>query len=285
VRMITNPKELQTASRTLRKAGKNIGFVPTMGYFHEGHLSLMREAKRKNDVLVVSIYVNPRQFGPGEDFDRYPRDMNRDNGLALEVGVDYLFCPSNEDMYPEGYSTSIQVQGLTGVLCGAFRPGHFDGVATVVLKLLNIVRPHQAFFGQKDYQQFVVIRRMVADLNLDLEVVSLPTVREPSGLAMSSRNVNLGSEDAAAAANIYRALQAAERTVSEQKEIAADRILRNARQVLGETPQVRVQYLELRDAETLAPVEVLAAPAVLAIAAFVGEVRLIDNILIQPPTA
>jgi pantoate--beta-alanine ligase len=283
--MISSAREMQLVSRQLRKAGKHIGFVPTMGYLHEAHLQLMREAKRKNDVLVVSIFVNPTQFGPNEDFETYPRDLNRDSSKALEVGVDYLFCPSEQEMYPEGYSTYVNVERLTDVMCGRYRPGHFRGVATVVLKLFNIVRPSQAFFGQKDYQQFLVIRRMAADLNLYIEVVPLPIVREEDGLAMSSRNIHLTPEERAIAPNIYRALTAAGRLAEEQGEEDPRRILQEARSILDAYPQLRVEYLDLRDADNLEELERFDRPAVLATAVHLGKVRLIDNVLLQPPTA
>jgi len=285
MRMISSAREMQLVSRQLRKAGKHIGVVPTMGYLHEAHLQLMREAKRKNDVLVVSIFVNPTQFGPNEDFETYPRDLNRDSSKALEVGVDYLFCPSEQEMYPEGYSTYVNVERLTDVMCGRYRPGHFRGVATVVLKLFNIVRPSQAFFGQKDYQQFLVIRRMAADLNLYIEVVPLPIVREEDGLAMSSRNIHLTPEERAIAPNIYRALTAAGRLAEEQGEEDPRRILQEARSILDAYPQLRVEYLDLRDADNLEELERFDRPAVLATAVHLGKVRLIDNVLLQPPTA
>lgn len=270
-------------SNQLRKSNKTIGFVPTMGYFHEGHLSLMKQAKLKNNVLVTSIFVNPKQFGPNEDFDKYPRDIERDKKLAYEVGVNYLFYPDVKQMYPDGYQTYVYVKNLSKIMCGKYRPTHFEGVTTVVLKLFNIVKPHQAFFGQKDYQQAVIIKRMVKDLNLDIDIVVLPIVREKDGLAMSSRNTYLKPEERKIAPNIYKSLLEAEKLVKEKKIIDSHKIIKKALDYLSKFPQIKVQYLELRDAETLEPIEKLTKKAVLAIAAFIGDVRLIDNILISPP--
>jgi len=208
--VIQKPEEMQKRSLELRSQGKTIGFVPTMGYFHEGHLSLMRRARQECDVVVVSIYVNPLQFGPREDFNRYPRDLQRDLKMAEEVGVDIVFAPKDEDMYPEGYQTFVEVTELTRSLEGFYRPGHFRGVTTVVAKLFNIVLPHKAYFGEKDFQQLRVVQRMVRDLNFPVEIVPCPTVRETDGLAMSSRNTYLNTEERRAATVLYRALKAAD---------------------------------------------------------------------------
>ncbi len=283
MRVIYDVNEMSLISNQLRKSNKTIGFVPTMGYFHEGHLSLMKQAKLKNNVLVTSIFVNPKQFGPNEDFDKYPRDIERDKKLAYEVGVNYLFYPDVKQMYPDGYQTYVYVKNLSKIMCGKYRPTHFEGVTTVVLKLFNIVKPHQAFFGQKDYQQAVIIKRMVKDLNLDIDIVVLPIVREKDGLAMSSRNTYLKPEERKIAPNIYKSLLEAEKLVKEKKIIDSHKIIKKALDYLSKFPQIKVQYLELRDAETLEPIEKLTKKAVLAIAAFIGDVRLIDNILISPP--
>ena len=283
MRVIYDVNEMSLISNQLRKSNKTIGFVPTMGYFHEGHLSLMKQAKLKNNVLVTSVFVNPKQFGPNEDFDKYPRDIERDKKLAYEVGVNYLFYPDVKQMYPDGYQTYVYVKNLSKIMCGKYRPTHFEGVTTVVLKLFNIVKPHQAFFGQKDYQQAVIIKRMVRDLNLDIDIVVLPIVREEDGLAMSSRNTYLKPEERKIAPNIYKSLLEAQKLVKEKKIIDSDKIIKKAIDYLSKFPQIKVQYLELRDAETLDPIEKLTKKAVLAIAAFIGNVRLIDNILISPP--
>ena len=283
MRVIYDVNEMSLISNQLRKSNKTIGFVPTMGYFHEGHLSLMKQAKLKNNVLVTSVFVNPKQFGPNEDFDKYPRDIERDKKLAYEVGVNYLFYPDVKQMYPDGYQTYVYVKNLSKIMCGKYRPTHFEGVTTVVLKLFNIVKPHQAFFGQKDYQQAVIIKRMVKDLNLDIDIVVLPIVREEDGLAMSSRNTYLKPEERKIAPNIYKSLLEAQKLVKEKKIIDSDKIIKKAIDYLSKFPQIKVQYLELRDAETLDPIEKLTKKGVLAIAAFIGNVRLIDNILISPP--
>lgn len=280
MRVVHDPREMQALSEGWRREGKRIAFVPTMGYFHEGHLSLMREGKRRGDVLVVSIFVNPIQFGPSEDYSRYPRDLERDLRLAEEVGVDVAFCPEVEDMYPPGFQTFVEVTELQKPLCGQYRPGHFRGVATVVLKLFNIVKPHVAIFGLKDYQQYLVIRRMVQDLNLDLEVVGMPTVREPDGLASSSRNAYLTPEEREKATVLFRALMAAKEAFEEGKR-DADEILEAARSVLAGEPAVRVQYLELRDPETLEPLKGEVRRGLLAVAAYLGNTRLIDNCLLE----
>ena len=257
-----------------------IAFVPTMGYFHEGHLSLMREGRERGDVLVVSIFVNPTQFGPGEDFDRYPRDMERDLRMAEEVGVDVIFAPTVEEMYPEGYQTYVEVEKVTQHLCGLSRPGHFRGVTTVVTKLFNIVKPHVALFGQKDYQQLITIERMVKDLNMDVEIVGMPTVREEDGLAASSRNVYLSPEERKAALSLYRSLRRAEELFSEGVR-ESQRILEEVRGVLEAEPLVKIDYVHVCDPETLEDIEgPIGERALVAVAAKVGTTRLIDNTLL-----
>ena len=280
MQVIEKPKQMQSLSEALRREGKRIAFVPTMGYFHEGHLTLMREAKRLGDILVISIFVNPLQFGPSEDYERYPRDLERDLKMAEEVGVDIVFCPQVYDMYPSNFQTYVEVSELQKYLCGKFRPGHFRGVATVVLKLFNIVKPHVAVFGLKDYQQYLIIKRMVEDLNLDIEVVGVPTVREEDHLAASSRNVYLNAEERKAARALYKALMEAKR-LFEEGERSASKILEASRRVIEQEPLVNLQYLELCNPETLEPLSGDIKRALLAVAAWVGKARLIDNIILE----
>ncbi|MGB9905710.1 MAG: pantoate--beta-alanine ligase [Desulfotomaculales bacterium] len=267
--------------RAAKRRGETIGFVPTMGYFHEGHLTLMREAKKTCGTVVVSIFVNPLQFGPREDFREYPRDFARDEKMAREVGVDALFAPTVEEMYPEGFTTFVEVAKLTDCLCGLSRPGHFRGVATVVTKLFNIVLPDKAFFGQKDAQQVLVVRRMVRDLNMPLTVVAVPTVREPDGLAMSSRNVYLSPREREAARVLYRSLKKAEEAVA-RGERDAEKILRQVREELAGEPLAAVDYAEIRSLPDLKETPVLAGPALLALAVRIGKTRLIDNTVLDP---
>lgn len=274
--IIEKPEAMQRRSLQLRSQGKTIGFVPTMGYFHEGHLSLMRQARQECDVVVVSIYVNPLQFGPKEDFNRYPRDLQRDLKMAEEVGVDIVFSPKDEDMYPEGYQTFVEVTELTRGLEGFYRPGHFRGVTTVVAKLFNIVLPHKAYFGEKDFQQLRVVQRMVRDLNFPVEIVPCPTVREPDGLAMSSRNTYLSESERKAATVLNRALKAADQ-LFRNGERSATRLKVKVWEVLATEPNIRPQYVEIVDAETLEPVSVIDKPAAILLAAFVGQTRLIDE--------
>ncbi len=277
--MVRNVGEMKALSREIRQKGQRVGFVPTMGFFHEGHLALMRYARPRCDQLVVSLFVNPIQFGPKEDFREYPRDFERDAKLAQEEGVDILFAPEAEDMYPEGFQTYVEVTGLSKPLCGAKRPGHFRGVATVVLKLFNIVRPHFAVFGLKDYQQFLVIRQMVRDLNLDIEILGHPIVREPDGLAMSSRNIYLSPEERKSALCLYQALELAKRRVAEGvREVSA--LTEELSQFVSSHPYTKIDYIEFRHPETLAEVTEIKGPTLLALAVFVGRARLIDNAII-----
>ena len=279
--VMRKPGEVQRCCEAARLQDKRIGFVPTMGYFHEGHLALMRRAREENDFLVVSLFVNPTQFGPDEDYRRYPRDFDRDKGLAEEEGVDLLFAPSVEDMYPEGYATYVEVTGrLTSSLCGVSRPGHFRGVTTVVAKLFNIVKPHRAYFGEKDAQQLRVIKRMVMDLNFDIEIVAVPTVREPDGLAMSSRNEYLSPEERKAALVLWRSLNLA-RSLVEAGERKADRIVSEMRRLIESEPLARIDYVEIVDSETLENVDVIEGEVLVALAVYIGTTRLIDNIVIS----
>jgi pantoate--beta-alanine ligase len=259
-----------------RSAGKRVAFVPTMGYFHDGHLDLMREARRRADRVVVSIYVNPTQFGPQEDLDTYPRDFERDRRLAEGVGVDVIFFPDNSEMYPPDYQTHVDVEGVTRNLCGRSRPGHFRGVTTICAKLFNIVKPHVTVFGQKDFQQLTAIKRMVADLNMDLEVVGRPTTREADGLAMSSRNVHLSEVERLSALSLSRSLKMAERRFQEGERDAA-KVIRDIRTFVEGHPFASVDYIQICDSRTLRDVPVISERAVLAMAVHVGETRLIDN--------
>ena len=271
---------MKALAREWRRAGKTIGFVPTMGYLHEGHLSLVRESRRRAGVTVVSIFVNPTQFGPNEDFQKYPRDLAKDGAYLERGGVECLFYPAADEIYPPGYRTSVEVAGLQDKLCGRSRPGHFRGVATVVLKLFEIVRPDLAFFGAKDAQQVLIIRRMAADLDLDVEIVTCPIVREPDGLALSSRNAYLGPEERQAALALSTSLRWAERAVAAGERDTA-RLLAGIRSVLEAEPLARIDYVEAVDPETLEPVAEVRGEVLAALAVFIGSTRLIDNIRLR----
>ncbi len=260
---------------------RSIGFVPTMGALHEGHLSLVRRAREENDVVVVSIFVNPIQFSQGEDFERYPRDLEGDMKKLEGEGVDILFAPHTKDIYPEGYRTYVEVEGLSSKLCGLVRPGHFRGVATVVTKLFNIVKPKRAYFGLKDYQQTVILRRMVTDLNMDVEVITCPTVREDDGLAMSSRNLYLNPSERRAATVIYRTLKDMERLIKEGKRDVSELKGIMEASLRGE-PLVRfIDYASIYDPETLDEVDVVKGRVLIAIALRIGSARLIDNLIVD----
>ncbi len=270
--------EMQKISKAYKKNGKTIGFVPTMGYLHEGHISLIRCAKKENDIVIVSIFVNPLQFGENEDLDKYPRDIKRDLTICNNEGVDVVFNPSYEDMYPEGFQTYVVVEELTKGLCGDYRPGHFRGVTTVVTKLFNIVKPDRAYFGKKDYQQFKVIQRMVKDLNMDVEVIGCPLIREEDGLAMSSRNKYLSPEERESALSLSRALFRA-KEMFEEGERSAEKLKEEMERVILSYPHVKeIQYIEIVDPETLKPKKEAERGDVVALAVFVGDTRLIDNI-------
>lgn len=276
--VITDPQALQETCRQVRQMGMSIGFVPTMGYLHEGHLSLLRAARAQCETVVLSIFVNPTQFGPQEDYERYPRDLERDLELARQTRVNLVFTPTPQQMYPEGYSTFVEVEGLTERLEGAFRPGHFRGVATIVLKLFHLVQPDKAYFGLKDYQQLKVIQRMVRDLHLPIEIVPMPTVREPDGLAMSSRNTYLSPEERQSALSLYRSLQVCLRLL-EAGERRGWEIQRQGIGILSADPLVQIDYLEVCHPETLEPLEIVGQSAVILGAIRVGNTRLIDNLL------
>ena len=278
---IESPAEMAAWSRSVCDRGETIAFVPTMGFLHEGHLALMRQARERGQNLVASIFVNPLQFGEGEDLDRYPRDPEGDAAACREVGVDVLFTPLRAGLYPEDFQTHIHAGRLAEGLCGASRPGHFDGVLTVVLKLFNLVRPTAAVFGQKDFQQLAVIRRMVRDLDLDLEIIGVPIVRELDGLAMSSRNANLDEQQRQQARVLARALDLAELMVADG-ERGAEEIVRAAADLIQAQPLATIDYVELVDADELEPFCELERPAVLAMAVHFGRTRLIDNRLLEP---
>lgn len=265
----------------LRRDGYRLCVVPTMGYLHDGHMSLLRAGRARADVVIVTIFVNPTQFGPNEDLDVYPRDEDGDLAKARSCGVDLAFCPAPEAMYPPGYQTYIEVGELQKPLCGASRPGHFRGVATVVTKLFHLTRPHVAIFGQKDFQQLALIRRMTTDLDLDVDIVGMPIVREPDGLAMSSRNAYLSAEQRAQAVCLSRGLDAV-RQRFDAGERDARALLAAARQPIGAEALARIEYVELRDAATLEVVDTVTRPAVLAMAVMFGNTRLIDNTVLEP---
>lgn len=280
---IINRRQRMTsvARKIRREQDRTIGLVPTMGALHEGHLSLVREARRMCDVVVVSVFVNPTQFGPSEDFEHYPRNLTKDTALLTDYNVDYIFAPAAEEIYPRDFSTYVNVGGLSKLLEGEKRPGHFRGVATVVTILLNTVRPDFAFFGQKDAQQALIIKRMVRDLAFDTEIVILPTVREDSGLAISSRNLYLGPEEQQSAAVIHRGLMQA-KEVYKKGERHAAKLADIVRTTIETEPRVRVDYVSVVDGETLDKIDkVDERPILIAVAAYVGKTRLIDNIVLN----
>ncbi|MSP16760.1 MAG: pantoate--beta-alanine ligase [Myxococcales bacterium] len=274
--IVRDPRELRLRVEDARRDGRRIALVPTMGYLHDGHVALLAEGRRRADLLVLSIFVNPTQFGPNEDLARYPRDLDGDLAHARAAGVDLVFVPEVAAMYPDGYQTYISVRGLEQGLCGASRPGHFAGVASVVAKLFHLAQPHVAVFGEKDYQQLAVLRRMVRDLDFHIELVGVPIVRELDGLARSSRNAYLSTSERVDALSLVRALGRAEALVR-GGECDTGRLAAAAREVLAGAASARVDYVELRDAETLETVARIERPTVLALAVFVGKTRLIDN--------
>jgi pantoate--beta-alanine ligase len=282
MRIIEAAGEMQQQAEIWRREGKKIAFAPTMGFLHEGHLSLMRHAREVGDAVVASIFVNPTQFGPGEDLSRYPIDVDRDRRLLEEAGVDALFLPRSEEMYPPGYQTYVEVSEASLPLCGKSRPGHFRGVATVVAKLFHIVKPHVAIFGEKDYQQLVIIRRMAQDLNMDVQVIGRPIVRESDGLAMSSRNTYLTPDQRKEALRLSRAIREAQALIL-AGEKRGDAILSRVREILSNGEEVRIDYVELREPWTLEEAIRVNGPTLLAIAAYVGATRLIDNCILHPP--
>ena len=267
--------------RALReKLGGTVGLVPTMGYLHEGHMSLVKQALAENPVVIVSIYVNPAQFGPKEDFGAYPRDLNRDLELLRDAGVNVVFVPSDEEMYPQEFSSWVDVEKVTERLEGASRPGHFRGVATVVAKLFSIVRPSRAYFGQKDAQQVIVIKRMVVDLNMGMEIVAVPTLRESDGLAMSSRNIYLNSGERQAATILFKALTLA-RQLTRDGEKDAERIRNQMVSIIRKEPLASIDYVSIAHADTLRELDLIESPALALLAVRIGRTRLIDNMVLD----
>lgn len=276
--------EIRSLVRAAREQRRPIGFVPTMGALHAGHLSLVEAARRDGCWSVVSIFVNPTQFAPNEDFSRYPRDETGDLALCEKTGVDAVFLPATDEVYPPAAATTVHVRGLGDHLCGPHRPGHFDGVATIVCKLFNMVQPDRAYFGMKDAQQLAIIRRMTADLDLPVAIIGCPTVREPDGLAMSSRNRYLAPDERARALSLYRALSAA-RSLVEAGERRAAPIEQQMAQIIAAARPTSVDYISIVDAETLQPVADLRGPVTIALAVRFGATRLIDNLTLDPPPA
>jgi pantoate--beta-alanine ligase len=280
MKIIASAKEMTSLSKEVRRSGRTVGFVPTMGALHQGHLSLVRAAREKTDIVVTSIFVNPTQFGPAEDFSKYPRTFEKDSAMLAAEKTDYIFSPSVEEMYPKDATTWVDVEELSGKLDGRSRPGHFRGVTTVVSKLFNIVQPDMAFFGQKDAAQVAVIRKMVRDLNLDVEIVVCPIVRESDGLAMSSRNAYLNPEQRKQALVLSQALKKVEK-LAVQGERNSEKLIGAGKQVIAEEPSVRLDYFEIVNPDTLDPVADVNQGALVAVAAFVGTTRLIDNLLLS----
>jgi len=279
MKLITTIEEMQQAAISLKREGKSIAFVPTMGFLHEGHASLLREGRKRGDILVLSIFVNPIQFGQNEDLDRYPRNMAGDCRIAEECGVDIVFTPDAPGMYPAGFQTSITVRDLSLPLCGASRPGHFDGVATVVTKLFNIVMPDVALFGRKDYQQLAVLRRMTADLNLPVQLVGMPIIRETDGLAMSSRNAYLSPAERQSALCLSGAIRRVRNLYAAgTREVAG--LEKAARELIESETAANIDYLEFRDGTTLEPVQTADTSTLMAMAVKIGKTRLIDNTIL-----
>ena len=279
--IVRNPVAMRALADDVRRDGKTICLVPTMGALHEGHLSLLRIGRGTSDVLILSIFVNPIQFGPTEDFERYPRDENADIRKAQSCGVNFAFCPDIASMYTPQHTTRVSLGPLSEPLCGRSRPGHFEAVATIVAKLFHIVSPHIAIFGQKDYQQLAVIRQMVADLDFGVKIVTAPIVRAPDGLALSSRNAYLSEPERNKATALYRALQVGQSCFQNGEQKTAS-LIATARQILDSAPEIEVEYLELRDADNLSAIDTIQKPSVLAVAAKIGTTRLIDNVMLVP---
>lgn len=279
MKVIKSISEMKQWSDAQRSKQLRIGFVPTMGFLHEGHLSLMRIAKEKSDAVVVSIFVNPTQFAPSEDFDRYPRDLDRDSALCEKEGISVIFSPSSEDMYPENHRTYVITDQLSQILCGKSRPTHFKGVTTIVCKLFNIVKPHIAIFGQKDAQQAIILKRMIDDLNMDIEMIIAPIVREPDGLAMSSRNKYLSENERREATLLYQSLKMAEKEFGKIK--IKNKIKNKMVKMIEENSSGRIDYVEIVDGETLAEPTQKSKRILIALAVYFDQTRLIDNILIN----
>ena len=281
MQIIKTIKEMQSMSRKQRAEGRAMGLVPTMGALHEGHLSLVRYSRGENDLTIVSIFVNPVQFGPDEDYQKYPRDTEGDLGKLLALDVDAIFMPHNSEMYPEGFSISVRTGSTGQVLCGVSRPGHFDGVATVVAKLFNAVMPDRAYFGQKDYQQTVVIKKLARELNFETEIMVCPIVRECDGLAMSSRNVYLNDEQRRASLIICRALKLGEKLILSGGMADAPSVREEMERLIKTESLVDMDYVEIVNPDDLAPIRVIKPPVVICIAVEIGNTRLIDNIIVR----
>jgi pantoate--beta-alanine ligase len=280
MKIIKGLKEMQDCALDLREQGKGIGFVPTMGYLHEGHLTLLRRARRENDIVVVSIFVNPTQFGPGEDYEKYPRDTEGDLAKASKEGADIAFLPEAAAMYPEGYATYINVEGITEKLCGRSRPNHFRGVTTVVLKLFNLVQPQRAYFGEKDYQQLIVIKKMVKDLHLPIEIVGVATVREADGLAMSSRNAYLNPQERLSALCLSKSLAKAKEMIKageKNPQVIKEEISR----IIEREPGAKIDYVSICHPSSLEELEWIESQVLVALAVKIGPARLIDNCLVE----
>lgn len=273
-------KDVRERVNAWKREGLTIGFVPTMGYLHEGHKSLMQAARANNDRVVVSVFVNPMQFGPNEDLESYPRDFEKDSALCESVGVDLIFHPEPEEMYADGFCSYVDMNGLTGELCGKSRPIHFRGVQTVVLKLFNIVKPDRAYFGQKDAQQLAVIRRMVKDLNVDTEIVGCPIVREADGLAKSSRNTYLNPDERKAALILSRSLKLG-RELIENGETDSNAVIKAITDSINTEPLAKIDYVDVVDFDTITPVDRIGKSVLVAIAVYIGKTRLIDNFIIE----
>lgn len=280
MKIIKDVDKMKTHAKIVKKDNRLVGLVPTMGYFHEGHLSLMKAAKKQSDFVITSVFVNPIQFGPGEDFEKYPRDIKRDEELAKTCGVDVLFCPSEENLYPSGFSTYVQVEKLTERLCGKSRPLHFRGVTTVITKLFEIVRPDIVYFGQKDAQQAFVIRKMIEDLNMGITMKMLPTVREQSGLAMSSRNKYLTKSEKKDATILYKSLELAGK-MADSGEREVKKITKAMKDLIAKIPSVKIEYISIVDMKLLQKVTSISGEVLVALAAFIGKTRLIDNIILN----
>ena len=280
MKTIRSIKDMAFFSRANRQRGRTIGFVATMGALHEGHLSLIRKARKENDLVVVSIFVNPVQFAPHEDFIKYPRNLKHDAKLCQEEGADVIFAPDIGQIYPPNYRTYVTVEGLSEVLCGKFRPGHFRGVATVVIKLFNIIIPDVAYFGQKDAQQALIVQKMSQDLNLPLKIKIVPTIRERDGLAMSSRNYYLNKDERKDAAILYQALRLAKNLIRQGKRDSQS-IIHRMKRIIGQKKNSKIQYVSIVDLQSLNPVNKIRGKVLIALAVFIGKTRLIDNIIIS----
>ncbi|HAX62355.1 MAG TPA: pantoate--beta-alanine ligase [Elusimicrobia bacterium] len=279
MRIFTNPAKLQNYIKNIKLKDKTVGFVPTMGALHQGHISLIRRARKENDIVAVSIFVNPSQFGPNEDLKKYPRPFEKDVKSCKSEGADVIFAPPPKDMYPENYLTYITVEKLSALMCGKFRHGHFRGVATIVAKLFNIVQPDRAYFGLKDFQQSVIIKKMVTDLNFPVKIIVCPLVREKDGLALSSRNVYLSCEERKRALSLSRSLQNAKNLIEYKNVKSAKKIISEMKKMILPNTD-KIDYIEIRDAETLEEIKYIKKKVVIAVAVFVGKTRLIDNIVV-----